>query len=297
MAEKNAIEKLSKCIDELTTKVASLVESSEKVKNEILNKIDVLAAELTNVKLQIASVVEENVELKGEIKTLHIQMNEVRQQALSRNMLIRGMPEAETSPAELLELVVKCINKVEAILEPHEIQFVTRIGRKLEGKTRPILVTFSMQHVRDHVIALKKKRAIKLSEISINLTESPDSVIFFDEHLTAENAVMFSMARKLRPMGAEYVWLKRGQILVKLKHDGPTKRVRCAADVTELQKLLSRNKPSKGGKTPKRPASSPLKDAPGETDDTFEEDPPSLSKPKPKKKSQKNQRKKQKNRH
>lgn len=298
------IEMLSKCISALEVKVTALVESNASTKNDILQKIGELITELSQVKQKVESVVTENVELRSEIKILHVQLNEVRQHGLSQNMLIRGVPETELNDTQLRELTLKCINLVECLVDPSELLHVTRIGRKIDGKNRPILVKFYSEYLRDNVIALKKKRRIKISEISqqsIQL-ESPDDLVYFDEHITRENAVLFGLARKLYPMGAKFVWLKRGRIFVRLEENGPVKLVRCASDVSKIQKLLMK-KP--GTKTPKRIASSPLADESEDSDGSLDEssvkeDSPKVKKPT--KKSQKNQlkknrRKKAKNHH
>lgn len=238
---------MSKSFDELKAKIETLSTQNKTDNSELKNSFDALRQDINGLQGKLDAVITENKILRTEIKVLKITVNVVRQESLRCNLIIKGVDEIENDQKQLMQLVTNCINKVEPIIQSSDIAFATRIGRKIEGKKRHILVQFLFAHTRDYILAKKKNVKVKVADISLihsEISPSQDSV-YFDEHLTKENANLFAQARKLRPLGVKYVWVKQGKVLVKIADGEKAIRVWSVDDIQMVQQKIGKESAEK----------------------------------------------------
>lgn len=144
-----------------------LTDFSNDIKNDLNKNIDVIKTKLEDLEknwnasiAKIDSCIRKDVYFDREIR--------------KRNIIIHGLEEEGNSKyLELERQVVKFIkNKIKVDLKEEEIDFLRRIGKKIEDKTRPILVGITT--FRKKIMILKNKRYLKDTDIYITEDFSPE---------------------------------------------------------------------------------------------------------------------------
>lgn len=112
-------------------------------------------------------------------------LNNIERDLRKKNIIIHGLAELdEQSYFKTEKQVINLLkNKLKIEVEESEIDLVRRIGRKSEGKVRPILVTFTTY--RRKVIVLKNKKLLKDQNIFIT-EDYPKSVLEIRKNLQVE---------------------------------------------------------------------------------------------------------------
>lgn len=188
--------------------------------------------------------------LKKSHKDLHLEflelkstVNDTNQQALSNNLLIRGVPELETEKSELPNIVCPIFTFLEAALPAESVTEISRIGRKVDGgPARPIIVKFSSPTIKESIIAAKRGKNLNCENISVGGKKlgSEADKIYVDEHLTIYNSRLFAAARKLKLNGKiKFVWVKNGQILLREKEKAPVHRIKHEGHISKLDYLYN----------------------------------------------------------
>lgn len=95
---------------------------------------------------KIKPLVEQNQLLKKEVHQLKLQVKGLQQETKRNNFLIHGIPEKESSNKDLMDLILTTLNIVSKNAgtdnwDKWEISKIYRIGKKVENKNRPILIT------------------------------------------------------------------------------------------------------------------------------------------------------------
>lgn len=121
---------------------------------EITEAVTKKVSESINEKL--TTLVEENNNLKIEIKTLQDKIELMEDHKRKNNIIFFGMTEKQyESPIEsITKLLEKCMN---IHINPQEINNAYRLGEKKDNKPRPILVTFTTNWRKNEILKNKKK--------------------------------------------------------------------------------------------------------------------------------------------
>lgn len=107
---------------------------------------------------KIQPIVEENKNLKAEVETLNRKLKHLDDMNRKNNLLVHGVKETEKSYEELYFKVTNIIfENINVNIEKFEINKYHRLGQKQDGKTRPILITFTSQQKRAEILKLKKQ--------------------------------------------------------------------------------------------------------------------------------------------
>ena len=106
--------------------------------------------------------------------------------------------------------------KLEPPITPKDIAVSHRVGKKVEGKDRQIIVKFATRNIRERVFSAKSK----LKEVNSNRTDNGDDdnnhKIYINEDLTALRASLAREARSCKNAGLiTDTWTIYGKVLVK----------------------------------------------------------------------------------
>lgn len=124
---------------------------------EITESVTKRISENINEKLMV--LVEENKNLKTDVKILQDKIQVMEDQKKKNNLIFFGMKE-ETRYESPIELILNLLDRSMNIrLSPQEINTAYRLGAKKENKPRPILVSFVTNWRRNEVLKNKKKLA------------------------------------------------------------------------------------------------------------------------------------------
>lgn len=148
------------------------------------------------------------------IETVESAVDRNEQYENNRKLLIHGIKESENERlvdeiAELFE------NKLEVTVDKRFISDCRRVGKKREGKTRPVVVCFSVKRMRD--------------EIFINKAKLKGTEVVCTEFLTVKRLELF---KKCRAKYGKQCWTSNGVVIV--LSDGVRRVVSSMADANNL---------------------------------------------------------------
>ena len=188
-----------------------------KLKNALYPQV--LADKLDQQTAQIDRLLAQLIESKTGIEQLESRVGELEDQAdhteqYSRraNLIFTGMSETG-SGENVEEKMLAVINETMALrppLSPHDLERSHRLGkRRDERHTRPVIVRFSSDRVRDRVFRAR-------TSLKPHNTERRDKPIFVNEDLTAKRSKLAFATRQLkRQRKITDCWTVNGKILVK----------------------------------------------------------------------------------
>ncbi|CAB3236823.1 unnamed protein product [Arctia plantaginis] len=122
---------------------------------EITEAVTKKVSESINEKL--TALVEENNNLKTEVKTLQDKIKLMEDHKRKNNIIFFGMQEEQNNKSPI-DSITKLLEKYMNIhINPQEINNVYRLGAKQDNKPRPILVTFTTNWRKNEILKNKKK--------------------------------------------------------------------------------------------------------------------------------------------
>ncbi|CAH2091435.1 unnamed protein product [Euphydryas editha] len=120
----------------------------------IQNVTDTLMRSLED---KIQPIIEENRNLKIEVETLNRKIKHLENVNRKNNIIIHGVKETEKSYDDLFTIIKNTLKNINVNIEKFEINKYHRLGRKQDGKTRPVLITFTSQQKRAEILKHKKQ--------------------------------------------------------------------------------------------------------------------------------------------
>lgn len=227
-SNKSQNDDLSKKMDQLLNKFCEVEEKMHERMTDIEIKYDSMQKKVSNNE-------KTNKYLCAEISKLKQKMNDIDQEQLSCDIIVRGIKEIETSEAELGELVFNLLFCLyENILDENIVQF-KRLGNQ-SISMKPILIKLSNKSVKEEIMRLKKEKKVDCAMISLKGTRigAATDAIYISDNLTPANASLYYNARQLKKKGAvKFAWTKMGTVYI--RKDESSKAVRlCSHDQLDV---------------------------------------------------------------
>lgn len=151
---------LVKAIEKLTEKIdifgAQLKENNIMVVN-ISKVVEMNAAEIKECKENVQAVKKEVPRLTKENKDLKEKLLELERCNRRRNLKIHGLKEKDEE--RIRDVVIEILSKIAPQIAPsldYAVDTAHRLGRRLEGKHRQIMIQFTTRHHRDVLWKLSK---------------------------------------------------------------------------------------------------------------------------------------------
>lgn len=171
----------------------------------------------------------------SKVVVLSKEVNRLRQDNISRNVLVKGVPELETDTTHLKTMVRSIFAKLRYNLDL-SLMDCFRIGRKSDTTCRPIVVGLPSVGLKNEI--LRDKRIVKLTCANFmndgTFWGSADQIIYLDEHLTRENHLLYMATRKLKHSGFKFVWTRNGHIFVRFNENASIVKIESVHQIKEL---------------------------------------------------------------
>lgn len=200
-------------------KFRQTIEKSNKHWGDEIKAIKKAQAE-SDVKFQALKI--EHEQLKSDHNQLQATFMRSQQDPLNSNIIVRGIPE--TDGENLHKIIAATIKLVDDKLKV-KLSTVSRIGKKVSGTNRQILVNLASSGVKSQLMALKLRKVVKCSDVIVDgkAIGSAEDFIYFGEHLASLNAHIFFIARQLVKKGQlVHAFTRNGAVYVrKSKDDEP----------------------------------------------------------------------------
>ncbi|XP_063837204.1 uncharacterized protein LOC135086403 [Ostrinia nubilalis] len=213
--------------------------------NSTTDEIAAFRQEVADIKSQMKEMDRckaEVIELRAEVTELRQVIAAKEQRTFLKDVEITGITENSTENLQQLVSVVSASLGVE--LDPRDIDDIRRIGPRggasASDRPRPIVVSMTRRAPRDQLLRAARVRR-GLTTDKLNLQGTPRRV-FLNEHLTKENRILFSKARKLgNELRFKFVWTSNGNIFMRRTETSSVLHVKSLA---VLEKLEVQNRPS-----------------------------------------------------
>lgn len=175
----------------------------------------------TSVMQSVANLKSELSKITGKICEVDRVLEGRQQETFLNNIVIKGLPEEESE--DLMQTVLRVINtrilhnvRPKSQLNPSDLNFCRRLGKKSDKHSRPISVQFVNRWMRDSVFTQKK--FLKGSGIVVV------------EQLVKTRLKLFKMVRD--KFEAKSCWTWRGNIFVSIR--GERKQIKGDLDIANV---------------------------------------------------------------
>ena len=201
---------------------------------ELFEKVESLTQHVVWLKQNIEEREGRIKQLEEKVRVLESDGDGVEQYTRRANTQVRGIPEhpaeGENTDALVLDLLNVKLN-MQPPIELHHIARSHRLGRKVDGQgrqnTRPIIVRFSGERVRDEVYRARTR-------LKQHNTHHKDAMIFINDDLTARRAKLAFDTRMLkREKKISDCWTSYGNVMLKTT-TGLVKEVKSQTDLQNI---------------------------------------------------------------
>lgn len=200
-----------------TTLREILKDENKALEERIMKKLQVIIKE--EYEKINKTVEEQNIiieQLKLENQDMKKRMNTMEQYSRRSNVQINNIP---VTPNENVETLVCEIGEKIGVPIKYDvdIQAAHRVPSKSETN-KPIIVKFSNRGKRDAFIIAARTAKLKCGQLEANqdLLFSSENKIYVNDHLTLQNMILFSDARKaVKEKKLKSAWTRSGNIYVR----------------------------------------------------------------------------------
>lgn len=159
---------------------------------------------------------------------MQTEMTQLKQFTRKQNIEIKGIPQEPNE--SLVEIIQRIGDKVEARLEPSDIDVVHRVPTREPAKTN-IIVRFGSRSARDKLLQAARKKRLTTSDIGFAET----CPIYVNEHLCPEYKALLGMAiAKKKEKKWKFVWVAESKILARKTENSSVVHIATRADLAKI---------------------------------------------------------------
>ena len=195
----------------MQSSITQYYRNDDSIAQKTFSNTERILAEFWVLKEEFSKLKNENKCLRAENCQLRKQLNDFEQHSRKINIRIFNIEEKEDESNEQLEKNISSlfVNKLKLGHLHNVIDVTHRVGKKTEGKHRPVIVRLAQRRYVSQI--LQARKLLKGTRIGIS------------EDLTRENIKLFNQCRKNEKY--KDVWIRNGKIFVKKASNGNIERV------------------------------------------------------------------------
>lgn len=213
--------KHNKSNDGLGRKMDKLLDKFSSVEEKLDKRMSKIENDYKNLSRKSEMHEKKQKYLSTEVSKLKSKLNEIEQEKLRCNVLIRGLKEVETSGEDLLFMVNSLLCTFYKNLHNDTVTDVRRIGSEASNSsTKPVLVVFESEKIKESVMNAKKGKSLDCSMIRLRSSNEKVGMeadtVYISDHLTPYTATIYYHARQLKKnSNYKYAWTKNGKVYVR----------------------------------------------------------------------------------
>ena len=178
---------------------------------EMNNNFTEILLQNKNLKKDIKNLTVENKYIQNSLYLLELRLNEISQYSRRENVEFHNIPDS-IPQINLEKYIIDILHSVNVFIESYDIAAVHRIGKKIDGKCRKVIVRFINRKNASHCI--KNSKQLKKSQ------NTKYKKFFITENLCPEYRKMFNKLYRLKKLGKiNNVWTSYGTIYLKITDD------------------------------------------------------------------------------
>lgn len=180
---------------QLDEKMDKLLDKFEVVEKKMDKRMSAIEEDCKVLKKKSVMHEKKQTYLVREVAKLKGTVNEMEQEKLKCNIIVQGIPEIESEPDCLIDMVESCLQYLDKTIRKDRITLVKRFGPKKskEGFIRPILVKFNDEDTKANIMQAKKSTEVHcgIFTTSNKKWDTINDKIFISDHLTQMNSQIF----------------------------------------------------------------------------------------------------------
>lgn len=181
--------------------IQSLLPLEEKM-NMIIDLVKSQKEQIDNLQAQLIDQMEENKNLKKELKKAWNDIDDLQQRSRLNNIIINGIPEAKNE--DVYKLVENIGLKLNICDPASHIQVAHRVKTTIKEKSKPIVVRLLNTKTRDVWTAAYRQKKMWEQKIYLN------------EHLTRKNQNLLKKTKTIqKEHGFKFVWVRDCKIFIR----------------------------------------------------------------------------------
>lgn len=236
MSQENLDAMLQSFFDKIDKRLESVEEKLDNRLTNVETRCGVLENDAKKTRNEQKKVI-------NEVSKLRMTVDILEQQKLDRNVVLKGVPELETSDDMLEFMVDKIFCKFDDQFESQFVLNVYRIGVKKNDKRRLIIAELASTKYKSKLMKDLKDKAVNCSQfLSGNKVPWGPATerIYLSDHLTRTMSNIFYHARQLKKeKRVNYVWTKMGKIFIKKDDTSRAHQIKSIADLCSFKQKLN----------------------------------------------------------
>lgn len=233
---------LTKQQNEQTKQTKEVIKSQQFMSSkhdEIFAELKKYKEENKSLRSEISSLTKKFTSLSKEVEQMKSNMNRADQTKLCGNVLIRGIKHTEDA--------MEAVKKIASLIDLEDaVESITSAKMIRSADKDPVIVVvFKNEETKHKFVRESKMKRISSKMYGYDGDEKP---IYVDEQLTKDTFLLFKHTKKLKKCGYRFVWLSRGNIMVRETSDSAFIKISTSKQVDELEKnqLLKKPKSTAG---------------------------------------------------
>uniref|UniRef100_A0A8D8Y1M0 FP protein C-terminal domain-containing protein n=1 Tax=Cacopsylla melanoneura TaxID=428564 RepID=A0A8D8Y1M0_9HEMI len=220
---------MSKVMGSFKKEINMELREFEKSMNFNSGKIDEFLVEMKELREKQAALEKENYELRRQVKSMAIIIEDLDQYSRNRNIQIDNVPEEQDE--DLKEMVINVGKKLDVEIETKEIDAIHRLPTTRKESIKPIVVQFTTRQVRENIMS---KRKTKITTRDLKMA-GEEKIVYINEHLTRNKKSIMFEARKLKnEKGYKFLWTRNGKIFIRKEERSHVIELRCIDDLEKI---------------------------------------------------------------
>lgn len=159
-------------------------------------------------------------QLRSEVIDLSETVVQLQQAPLASNVIIHGIPEQpEENLPDIIDALFLKIESEDPV-DPSGFLNISRIGKVVENKCRPILLQLESPNIRADMLKKKRAKSITAADLVVNGKKigRKDNQIFMSEHLGKLSGKIFYHARRLKLQKKIHSsWVRNGEVYIRVR--------------------------------------------------------------------------------
>lgn len=207
--------------EKITSDIQDMKDLKEEI-NKLRQAVDFLSDKYDKQLEEISELKKENACLKNLNKLQESRIDDIDQYNRRQNILFDAVKE--TSAENTNEMVINQCKKLGVQLNPGDIQVSHRLGKKVDGKPRPIIARFTSVGTARSIIQLVKNQFRKANNDSnTKQKKRPEQTVMAREHLTDARAKLLQECLRLkREKKLSNCWIYNYEVYVKRSYQDKT---------------------------------------------------------------------------
>lgn len=177
----------------------------------------------------------QNAELRKKVKDLEVFVQDMAQEKNQNKLEISGVPKNVDCPGFVTRVLEKA-QVLDTVVKKGEYN-VTKVEKR-KGEVpvdkMGVIVTLKNQETRDAILQVLREKKPNLTTEGI-VTQNPPTPVFINEYLTPYMKKLFYEAKRIKKeKNYEYLWVRKGQILLKKQANGNVIRLTSLTDLAKI---------------------------------------------------------------